>query len=320
MRVLLTGSAGFIGFHVARALLDRGDQVIGFDNFNQYYDATLKERRNELLEKVPGFELIRGDLAKREELERAFDALGSGPETRVCNLAAQAGVRHSIDHPEEFIRDNIVAFNYLIELCREREIGGLIYASTSAVYGNNRDTLLSEESATDAQISLYGMSKKANELQASVYHSIHGLHCTGLRFFTVYGPWGRPDMALFLFTDAILRGHTMQIFGHGKMRRDFTYIDDIVAGVVAALDKNYPLEIINLGGGKTEELMDFVRTIEEACGKEGRKEFLPLQLGDVVQTSADVSKARRFLDYEPEIHINVGVPRFVEWYRDYYGF
>ena len=319
MRVLLTGSAGFIGFHIVQALLDRGDEVIGLDLFTPYYDPELKERRNSQLEERPGFSLIRGDIVDVETLTAAFDALGSGPDTRVCHLAAQAGVRHSIEHPHEFIRDNIAGFGYVIELCKEREIGGLIYASTSSVYGDNKDSSLREVSSTDSQVSLYGMSKKANELQASVYHNLFGVKSTGLRFFTVYGPWGRPDMALFLFTDAILRGHPMKIFGHGKMRRDFTYVDDIVSGFVAALDRNLPLEIINLGCGNTEELMDFVRIIEESCGKEGTKEFLPMQLGDVVATSADTTKAQLLLGYEAKTKIAVGVPRFVEWYREYYG-
>lgn len=319
MKVLLTGSAGFIGYHTALKLLERGDRVIGLDNFNPYYDATLKERRNERLMTHKGFNVVRGSLTDAEALDSVFDQLGKGDDTRVCHLAAQAGVRHSIDHPDEFIRDNIVGFHDVIQRCRERGVGGLVYASTSSAYGDNKDVLLSETSSTDAQVSLYGMTKKANELQASVYSHLFGLHCTGLRFFTVYGTWGRPDMALFLFTDAVLRGHPMKIFGHGKMRRDFTYVDDIVAGVVAALDRNYRSEIINLGAGKTEELMDFVRVIEQCCGREGEKEFLPMQPGDVVQTSADVSRARRLLDYQPATHISEGVPRFVAWYREYYG-
>lgn len=319
MRVLLTGSAGFIGYHVAVALLERGDQVIGLENFNQYYEPTLKDRRNEMLEANEGFSLVRGDLCDATALGEAFDRLQGGEDTRVCHLAAQAGVRHSIDNPEEFIRDNIVGFNDLIELCRSRAVGGLIYASSSSVYGNNQDDLLSETSNTDAQVSLYGMTKKANELQASVYHSLYGLRSTGLRFFTVYGPWGRPDMALFLFTDAILRGHRMKVFGHGKMQRDFTYVDDIVDGVVASLDHNLPYEILNLGAGKTEELMAFIDQIERACGREGEKEFLEMQQGDVYRTSADISRARERIDYQPSTTIEDGIPKFVAWYREYYG-
>ncbi len=318
MKIFLTGCAGFIGFHICHALLDRGDEVIGLDAFTPYYDPQLKERRNALLEEREGFTLIRGDICDLDTLVEAFDALGSGSDTRVCHLAAQAGVRHSILHPAEFIQDNIAGFGLLIELCKERQVGGLVYASTSSVYGDNKDIPLREESPTDSQVSLYGMSKKANELQASVYYNLFGLHSTGLRFFTVYGPWGRPDMALFLFTDAILRGHSMKIFGHGKMRRDFTYIDDIVAGFVASLYENLPLEIFNLGCGSTEELMDFVRVIEKCCGKEGEKEFLPMQQGDVVQTCADVTKAELMLGFKAKTKIDVGVPKFVEWYREYY--
>jgi UDP-glucuronate 4-epimerase len=319
VKVLLTGSAGFIGFHTARALLERGDEVVGFDNFNAYYDATLKERRNAMLEASPGFRLVRGDLNDSAALDRAFDALGSGSGTRVCHLAAQAGVRHSIAHPEKFLRDNIDGFHQVIGRCHRREVEGLVFASTSSVYGNNRDLLLSEASNTDAQASLYGMTKKANELEASVYNSLYGLHATGLRFFTVYGPWGRPDMALFLFTDAILHGRPIQVFGHGQMRRDFTFVSDIVKGVLGALDRCLPLAVFNLGRGKPEELMDFIATVERCCGREAEKKFLPMQQGDVRQTYADVSRARELLGYEPKVTIAEGVPRFVEWYREYYG-
>ena len=218
----------------------------------------------------------------------------------------------------EAVRDNLVGFEEIIERCREREIGGLIYASSSSVYGNQQVDQLHEGLATDAQVSLYGMTKKANELQAHVYHELYGLRCTGLRFFTVYGPWGRPDMALFLFTDAILRGTPMKVFGHGRMRRDFTFVDDIVRGVVAALERNHASEVINLGSGRQEELLDFISLIEEACGREGDKELLSIQPGDVRQTHADVRKAGELLGYQPTTLIAEGIPRFVEWYRDYY--
>ena len=319
MKVLVTGAAGFIGFHTCKALLDRGDEVIGFDAFTQYYDPQLKERRHAQLEGRKGYRGIRGDLLDEKALDAAFDALGSGPGTRVCHLAAQAGVRHSILHPEEFMQDNIVGTNRIFELCKVREVEGVVYASSSSVYGDNADAILSEASNTDHQVSLYGMTKKANELQASVYHRLFGLHSTGLRFFTVYGPWGRPDMALFLFTDAVLRGHPMKIFGFGKMRRDFTYVDDIVQGIVASLDKNYGYEVFNLGAGRSEDLMDFVHTIEKTCGKEGKKEMLPMQQGDVVSTAADISRAARMLGFRPGTQVPEGVPRFVAWYREYYG-
>ncbi len=319
MKVLLTGSAGFIGFHTANKLLDRGDQVIGFDNFNEYYDPELKRRRNEMLEERENFEVIRADLADLDKLDEAFDKLGSGDDTRVCHLAAQAGVRHSIDHPDEFVKDNIMGFQSILDRCKDRGVGGLIYASSSSVYGDNKDEMLAEASDTDAQVSLYGMTKKANELQAEVYNRLFGLHVTGLRFFTVYGPWGRPDMALFLFTDAILRGNPLKVFGFGKMRRDFTYVDDIVDGIIGSLDTNPSKAVLNLGADKTEELMDFIDEIEKACGQEGEKEFLPMQPGDVIQTQADVNLARELIGYAPKTKIDVGIPKFVEWYREYYG-
>ncbi len=319
MKVLLTGAAGFIGFHTAKRLLERGDTVIGFDNLNPYYDPKLKEKRLEMLKEIPGFTFIKGDLKNMEDLEKAFALLGGGDDTRVCHLAAQAGIRHSIDHPEIFVADNIDGTNFVLECCRKYKVGGFIYASTSAVYGDNKESPFSEEHKTDLPISLYGMSKKANELQAYCYHRLFGLKCTGLRFFTVYGPWGRPDMALFLFTSWALKDEPMQIFGQGKMKRDFTYVDDIVSGIVASLDKNYDYEIFNLGGGKTEELMSYVSAVEQAVGKEAKKEYLPMQQGDVVATSADISKAQKMLGYDPKTHISEGVPKFVQWYREYYG-
>ena len=322
MRVLLTGSAGFIGFHVARALLERGDEVIGYDNFNPYYNPQLKERRNAILEEQPNYRLVRADVGDREALQDSFDDLvrgGAATETRVCHLAAQAGVRHSIDHPNQFVRDNVQAFAYVLELCRDREVGGLIYASSSSVYGDSARERLSESDSTSAQCSLYGATKKMNELMASVYNHLYGLRVTGLRFFTVYGPWGRPDMALFLFTGALLRSEKIKVFGHGRMHRDFTYVDDIAAGVVSAIDRNHELLVCNLAAGRTEELMAFIRQIESSCGREGEKEFLPMQPGDVVRTAADLTTARESLGYEPTTTIDVGIPRFVDWYRGYYG-
>ena len=322
MRILLTGSAGFIGFHVAKALLDRGDEVIGYDNFNRYYDPELKEARNAILDEYPNFRLVRADIGDRKALQAAFDELAAGlngGETRVCHLAAQAGVRHSIAHPDAFVRDNVQAFTHMLELCRDREVGGLIYASSSSVYGDSARERLSEKDSTSAQCSLYGATKKMNELMASVYNHLYGLRATGLRFFTVYGPWGRPDMALFLFTSAILRGERINVFGHGRMHRDFTYIDDIAAGVVAAIDRNHELLVCNLAAGRTEELMEFIRQIESSCGREAEKEFLPMQPGDVVRTAGDLATARESLGYEPTTAIDVGIPRFVDWYRSYYG-
>ena len=320
MRVLLTGCAGFIGFHTAQRMLDAGHEVVGYDNVNAYYDATLKERRLAQLEAREGFSFHRAELCDGVALDRAFAELMSGEsENRVCHLAAQAGVRHSIDHPGDFIRDNLAGFHEVIERCRRFEVQGLVYASTSSVYGDQEVDTLTETLRTESQASLYAMTKKSNELQAGVYHRLYGLKSTGLRFFTVYGPWGRPDMALFLFTDAILAGRPIKVFGGGEMQRDFTFVDDITSGVLAAVELNAEEEIINLGRGRTEQLMDFIAHIEQACGREAEKEFLPMQLGDVQRTSADISKAQRLLGYQPETSIAEGVPRFVEWFRDYYG-
>jgi len=318
MKILLTGSAGFIGFHTAKKLLARGDTIVGFDNFNEYYDPTLKAARNTILEENSNFQVIRGDLKNTDDLRKAFDLIGGGDDTRVCHLAAQAGVRHSIENPDEFIQDNIQGTNNVMELCKEYGVGGLTYASSSSIYGDNEQSPFSEEHKSDSPLSLYGMTKKCNELQAFTYYKLHGLKSTGLRFFTVYGPYGRPDMALFLFANWITKGEPMQVFGEGKMQRDFTYVDDIADGIIAALDKNYDYEVFNLGGGHTEELMDYITTLEESLGKVGEKEMLPMQQGDVVATSADISKAQRMLGYNPRTQIKVGIPKFVEWYRDYY--
>ena len=318
MNILLTGSAGFIGFHTAKHLLERGDTVIGFDNFNEYYDPSLKKARNEILEEYDNFSLVHGDIKNDYDLREAFHQLDGKPATRVCHLAAQAGVRHSIEHPDEFIEDNIHGTNNIFELAKEYGIEGVTYASSSSVYGDNEESPFNEEHKTDYPLSLYGMTKKCNELQAYTYYKLHGIKSTGLRFFTVYGPYGRPDMALFLFANWITKDEPMNIFGEGKMQRDFTYVDDIAQGVVAALDKNYDYEIFNLGGGRTEELMDYITTLEKALGKEGKRNFMPMQPGDVVSTSADISKAKKMLDYAPKTHIDEGIPKFVEWYKDYY--
>lgn len=322
MRIFLTGSAGFIGYHVASALLARGDEVIGLDNFNHYYDPTLKEARNAILERQKGFRLIRGDITDRATVEKAMThSTGSGQAgvDRVCHLAAIAGVRYSLEHPEEYMQSNIMGFFQIIDAVKHLEIPGLIYASSSSVYGGNTKLPCSELDRVDHPISLYAQNKRDNELLAHTYHHLHGFPVTGLRFFTVYGPLGRPDMALFLFTDAVFKNQPLQIFGHGKQQRDFTYIDDIVAGTIAAIDKNYDEEIFNLGSGRKEELMDFVAMIEESCGKKGKHQLLDMQPGDIRATLADISKAKEKLGYAPKTMIAEGIPRFVEWYRAYYG-
>ena len=314
MKILLTGAAGFIGYHTALELLERGDEVVGLDNVSPYYDPKLKEARLKNLEGKKGWTFIRGDILDRATVAKAMQGCD-----RVCHLAALAGVRYAFDHPDEYIAINITGFFHVLDEVRKQKIPGLIYASSSSVYGGNTKLPSSEQDRTDDQLSLYGMNKKDNELMAHTYHSLYGTHVTGLRFFTVYGPWGRPDMALFLFTDALLKGQTLPIFGEGKMQRDFTYVDDIVSGIIASIDKNYPEEIFNLGCGRKEELMEYVRMVEVSCGKEAKKEYLPMQPGDTRASLADISHAEEKLGYKPKTTIKDGVPRFVDWYRKYYG-
>lgn len=314
MKVFLTGASGFIGFHTALKFLERGDEVVGFDNMNAYYDPTLKEARLKILEGKKGFSFVKGDILDRPTLAKAMKGVD-----RVIHLAALAGVRYAFDHPDEYIDINIRGFFNVIDEVRKQKIEGLIYASSSSVYGGNTQQPSSESHPTENQLSLYGQNKKDNELMARTYHHLYGLNVTGLRFFTVYGPYGRPDMALFLFTDAILKDKTMDIFGGGKMQRDFTFIDDIVSGIIASVDKNYPEEIFNLGCGRKEELMDFIGTIEKECGKAGKKNYLDMQPGDVRSSLADISHAKEKLGYEPKTQIKDGIPQFVQWYRQYYG-
>jgi UDP-glucuronate 4-epimerase len=314
MKILVTGSAGFIGFHLIKKLLARGDEVVGLDNFNSYYDPKLKEARNAKLVEHKNFTLIKGDILDKETIDKAITGVD-----RVCHLAALAGVRYSLEHPEEYISNNIVGFFNVIDAVKRHEIPGFIYASSSSVYGGNDKLPANEEDRVDDPISLYAENKRENEMLAHTYHHLYGFPVTGLRFFTVYGPYGRPDMALFLFTDAILKDNPIQIFGEGKMQRDFTFIDDIVEGIIASIDKNHDEEVFNLGSGRKEELMDFVSLIEKECGKEGKKEMLGMQPGDVRASLADISKARKMLGYDPKTSIAEGIPQFVEWFREYYG-
>ncbi len=314
MKILVTGAAGFIGFHTINKLLDRGDEIVGLDNMNAYYDPTLKERRLEMLKERKGFSFIKGDILDRKTVADAMKGVD-----RVLHLAALAGVRYAFDHPDEYIDINITGFFHILDEVRKQNIPGLIYASSSSVYGGNGKLPAAEDDRTDDQLSLYGQNKKDNELMAHTYHRLYGTKSTGLRFFTVYGPWGRPDMALFLFTDALLKDKPLQIFGEGKMQRDFTYVDDIAAGIIASIDKNYDDEIFNLGCGRKEELMEYIRMVEVSCGKEAKKDYLPMQPGDVRASLADISKAQTMLGFEPKTQIKDGVPRFVSWYREYYG-
>ncbi len=313
MKVFLTGAAGFIGFHTALALLKRGDEVVGYDVMNAYYDPKLKQARLKLLQEQKNFSFIEADILDRESLKKSMQGAD-----RVCHLAALAGVRYAFDHPTEYVNINIRGFFNVLDEVRLQKIPGLIYASSSSVYGGNTKLPYSETDRTDDQLSLYGQNKKDNELMAHTFHHLYGTKVTGLRFFTVYGPWGRPDMALFLFTDAILHDRPLKIFGQGKMQRDFTYVDDIVSGVVASIDLNADEELFNLGCGKQEELMDFVDAIEKACGKTAKREFLEMQPGDVRATSANLTKAKKMLGYTPKTTIKDGIPKFVEWYRGYY--
>jgi UDP-glucuronate 4-epimerase len=313
---LVTGVAGFIGFHVGRALLDRGDQVIGVDNLNDYYDVSLKEARLALLQEHDGFTFHRIDLADQPALIEVFSG---HPIEVVCHLAAQAGVRYSLANPFAYQKCNLEAFLYLIHLAKEHRVKNFVYASSSSVYGKNEKVPFSVRDNVDHPISLYAATKKANELIAHTYSHLFRLPCTGLRFFTVYGPWGRPDMALFLFTRAILSGEPIKVYNHGKMRRDFTYIDDIVQGVLASLERPVGYAIYNLGNSRAEELLDFIACIEKNLGKRAEKLLLPLQPGDVVETCADIAESTRDLGFQPTTTIEEGIPQFVSWYRSYYG-
>lgn len=321
-KVFVTGAAGFIGFHLARRLLSLGAEVVGLDNLNDYYDVSLKESRLALLEKEPKFTFVKGDLADEEIVNQIFQ---EQHPAIVVNLAAQAGVRYSIDHPRSYIQSNIVGFFNILEACRHHPVEHLLFASSSSVYGMQQKTPFSTTDNVDHPISLYAATKKSDELMAYTYSHLYGIPATGLRFFTVYGPYGRPDMAYFKFTNKIVRGEPIQIYNHGDMYRDFTYIDDIVRGVENMLcNPPAPNEfgdrykVYNIGNNKPEKLMDFIRTLEQCIGREAEKEYLPMQPGDVYQTYADVSDLIRDFDFKPDTSIADGLARFAAWYKDYY--
>ena len=334
MKVLVTGAAGFIGSHVAQKLLDRGDVVEGLDNLNDYYDVRLKETRLAKLEAQKNFRNHRVDLADRAAVEKIFT---TGKFERVVHLAAQAGVRYSIQNPHVYTESNITGFLHVLEGCRHHGVQHLVYASTSSVYGNHTSLPFSVHQNVDHPISLYAATKKANELMAHTYAHLYRLPVTGLRFFTVYGPWGRPDMALFLFTKAILEGKPIDVFNEGKMQRDFTYVDDIVEGVVRALDRiaapdpawtsadpdpatsSAPYRLYNIGNNQPVQLLDFIAAIEKALGKKAQKRLLPMQAGDVPATYAEVDALIRDVGFKPATPIETGVANFVRWYREYYG-
>jgi len=317
MVYLVTGSAGFIGFHLAQQLLQENHQVIGVDNLNNYYDPKLKKARLEILKKHSNFSFYQLDIAEFASFEKVFT---ENKIDKVCHLAAQAGVRYSLENPHIYEQSNMVGFLNLLELMRKHKVKDLVYASSSSVYGGIKKVPFIEDMTINQPISLYAATKAANELYAYVYHHLYELNAIGLRFFTVYGPWGRPDMALFLFTKAILENKPIKVFNQGQMKRDFTYVDDIISGIMASLDKVSDLgyEIFNLGCADPVNLLDFIKTIEENLGKKAKKEFLPLQPGDVPNTYADISKAQKLLGYQPKIKIKEGVGKFIDWYRKYY--
>ena len=317
MKILVTGAAGFVGSFVAHALLDDGHEVVGFDNFNDYYDVSLKEARIARLESRSDFTLIRGDLSDYELLVSSFKFHRFN---LVCHLAAQAGVRYSIENPFAYQKSNVEGHLNILEACRHAGIERLVYASSSSVYGGNPKVPFSEDDPVDHPISLYAATKKANELMSHTYTHLYGLQTVGLRFFTVYGPMGRPDMAYWLFTDAMLKGKPIKVFNHGQMERDFTYIDDVVAGVKAALFDGglEPYEIFNLGNNKPENLMEMIRVLGDALGVEPEMEMLPMQAGDVPITYADISKAQAKLGYQPTTSMEEGLRRFVAWYKEYF--
>jgi len=314
--VFITGIAGFIGFHLARFLKKRGDHVIGCDNFNSYYDVSLKEKRASML-KEEGITVIQADICDKMFLEKSFEKFAI---THLVHLAAQAGVRHSIKHPDHYVHTNLNGFVQILEVCRRFPHIKITYASSSSVYGLNTKVPFSEDDLTDQPASFYGATKKANELIAHSYHHLYGLSLTGLRFFTVYGPWGRPDMAYYSFTRNILANEPIQVYNHGQMKRDFTYIDDIVAGTAAAMDLGTGHEIFNLGNNQPEDLMELISLLEQYTGKKVQKQFLPMQQGDVHITYADISKSQRLLGYSPKIPLREGLKNFVDWYLSFRSF
>lgn len=315
LTTLVTGCAGFIGFHVSQALLGRGEKVIGIDNLNSYYDVSLKKTRLQILKKHSRFAFRKIDIAERNQLTKIFK---QNKITRVCHLAAQAGVRYSFTHPEAYIRSNEVGFFNVIHEAALKRVRNFVYASSSSVYGGNTKMPFSIKDQVDQPLSLYAATKKANELTAHTYSHLYNLPTTGLRFFTVYGPYGRPDMALFLFTKAILEGKAIDVYNYGKMKRNFTYIDDIVSGILAALDSPSKYAVYNIGNDKTVELTEFIRLIEVGLGRKAKKRLLPLQPGDVPVTWADISHTKRELGYSPQTDVKEGVRRFLCWYKDYY--
>jgi len=313
--ILVTGSAGFIGFNLSKKLLDMGESVVGVDNLNPYYDVTLKKARLDILQPYKNFTFYQEGIQNLPALKEIFS---KHRVDVICNLAAQAGVRHSLKDPFSYQKSNLEGFLNLLELAREYGVRNFVYASSSSVYGSNKKVPFSVEDRVDTPVSLYAATKKANELMAHAYNHLYQIPCTGLRYFTVYGPWGRPDMALFLFTKAILTNEPINVYNYGRMKRDFTYIDDIVDGTMAALKRPVPFDVFNLGNSDTVGLLDFIAIVEEELGRKAEKNMMPLQPGDVAETSADIEKSRKLLGFEPKTSLREGIRKFLSWYREYY--
>lgn len=312
-RIFITGAAGFIGFHMAQHLYKSGHSILGFDNFNNYYDPKLKRDRADELKKI-GIIIKEGNLENFSQLQKEIEEHRS---THILHLAAQAGVRYSLENPHAYLKSNIDGFLNILEICRLYPHIPLVYASSSSVYGLNSIIPFSENDQTDNQASLYGVTKKSNELMAQTYHHLFKISVTGLRYFTVYGPWGRPDMAYFSFTRAILNGEPIQIYNHGEMKRDFTYIDDIVLGTTAALERSEGCALYNLGNHQPEELNSLISLLEKELGQKAKKVFLPMQLGDVVSTYANIDKSNADLGFFPRVSLQEGIANFVKWYKSY---
>lgn len=323
-KILVTGGAGFIGFHLSKDLLEKGCYVIGYDNLNEYYEVSLKNARLDILGKYSNYKFVKGDLANKEELEKVFE---EDKPNIVVNLGAQAGVRYSIDNPDAYMQSNMMGFFNMLECCRNYPVEHLVYASSSSVYGANKKVPFSTEDKVDYPVSLYAATKKSNELMAHCYSKLYDIPVTGLRFFTVYGPMGRPDMAYFKFAKKIMNDETIQIYNNGNMMRDFTYIDDIVKGVENILcnppeemETGAKYKVYNIGNNRPERLMDYIQTLEKHLGKEANKEFLPMQPGDVYQTYADVTDLMNDFDFKPSTSIDEGLGKFIEWFKNYYNY
>jgi UDP-glucuronate 4-epimerase len=311
---LITGAAGFIGFHTSKKLLEAGESVVGYDNINDYYDQSLKYSRLDVLKGFDNFKFYHDDLCDMDALERVFT---ENKITHVCNLAAQAGVRYSIDNPHAYVQSNLVGFQSIIEISKKYQVDNFVYASSSSVYGGLTEMPFHEKQDTTTPISLYAATKRSNELVAHSYSHLFGLNTTGLRFFTVYGPWGRPDMALFLFAEGIKKGEPINVFNNGECYRDFTYVDDIVQGVIAALNKPHKCEVFNLARGEGVKLLDFIAEIEKNLDKKAIQNLMPLQQGDVPKTSASIEKAQNLLGYDPKTSYQEGIKSFIDWSVDY---